>query len=317
MAKLARRLLLLFCVLLAACALFLFSKAGHGNWAFLLPFRGQKVLAMLLVGSAIGISTVVFQTLTANRILTPSIIGLDALYLLSKMLIIFFFGNMAHLVSPPAWQFYADTALMTGAAALLFGCFHPLLTRDIYRLLLIGIIFGVLCAKLTDLMGRMIDPTEYTQYQALAYAQFNRPRSHLLLPAALMISAAAAWLWYKRYTLDIIALGRAQAISLGVNHRREILVLMLIVALLVAVSTALVGPVLFFGLLVSALTYRLFLTPRHSILLPAAAMLAASILILGQTLFERVFSFASTLSIIIEGVGGIVFLYLLLAHKRP
>ena len=46
-------------------------------------------------------------------------------------------------------------------------------------------------------------------------------------------------------------------------------------------------------------------------------MLAASILILGQTLFERVFSFASTLSIIIEGVGGIVFLYLLLAHKRP
>lgn len=272
---------------------------------------------MLLVGSAIASATVVFQTLTANRILTPSIIGLDALYLLSKMVVIYFLGSAAQLAQPPQWQFYIDTALMTATAAVLFATFLPLLARDIYRLLLIGIIFGVLCNKLTDLMARMIDPTDYTRFQAIAYARFDSARADLILPAVLIIGACLAWLWHKRHVLDILALGREQAINLGINYPREQLTLMLTVALLVAVSTALVGPTLFFGLLVSALAYRLFPVPYHAIHLPAAALIACATLVIGQTLFERVFHYTATLSILIEGIGGIVFLYLLLARKQP
>jgi hypothetical protein len=273
---------------------------------------------MLLVGSAIASATMVFQTLTANRILTPSIIGLDALYLLSKMLVIFLAGTTAaQAARPPLWQFYLDTALMTAAAAALFATFLPLLARDVYRLLLIGIIFGVLCSKLTDLMARMLDPAAYTSFQAVAYARFDRARADLILPAAFIIGACLAWIWYKRHTLDILALGREQAINLGVAYPRELLTLMLTVSLLVAVSTALVGPTLFFGLLVSALACRLFPVPYHAIQLPAACLLACAILIIGQTLFERVFHFAATLSILIECIGGSVFLYLLLARKQP
>ena len=310
-----KRLFALVAALVCGVLLFMFFKPG-GNWGFLLPFRAQKLLLMCLVGSAIAVSTIVFQTLTANRILTPSIIGLDALYLLSKMVVIFFFGSAAHIEQPALWQFFIDAALMTACATLMFGYFLPRLSGDIYRLLLLGIIFGVLCSKLTDFMIRMIDPTEYSYFQGIAYARFDRMRGELLIPAGLIILACGAWLWHKRHILDIIALGRDTAISLGVNYRREISVLMMTVAMLVAISTALVGPVLFFGLLVSALTYRLFATPHHAILLPAAAMLAVLILVVGQTLFERVFGFASTLSIIIEGVGGIIFLLLLLSRKQ-
>ena len=298
--------------------IFYLCYRAEGNWGFVLPYRGQKLLAMLLVGSAIASATMVFQTLTANRILTPSIIGLDALYLLSKMLVIFLAGTTAaQAARPPLWQFYLDTALMTAAAAALFATFLPLLARDIYRLLLIGIIFGVLCSKLTDLMARMLDPAAYTSFQAVAYARFDRARADLILPAAFIIGACLAWIWYKRHTLDILALGREQAINLGVAYPRELLTLMLTVSLLVAVSTALVGPTLFFGLLVSALACRLFPVPYHAIQLPAACLLACAILIIGQTLFERVFHFAATLSILIECIGGSVFLYLLLARKQP
>ncbi|WP_366916297.1 iron chelate uptake ABC transporter family permease subunit [uncultured Cardiobacterium sp.] len=293
------------------------TTAVQGDWGFVLLLRGKKLLAMLLVGSAIASATVVFQTLTANRILTPSIIGLDALYLLSKMVVIYFLGSAAQLAQPPQWQFYIDTALMTATAAVLFATFLPLLARDIYRLLLIGIIFGVLCNKLTDLMARMIDPTDYTRFQAIAYARFDSARADLILPAALIIGACLAWLWHKRHVLDILALGREQAINLGIHYPREQLTLMLTVALLVAVSTALVGPTLFFGLLASALACRLFSVPYHAIQLPAACLLACAILIIGQTLFERVFHFAATLSILIECIGGSVFLYLLLARKQP
>ena len=206
---------------------------------------------------------------------------------------------------------------MTATAAVLFATFLPLLARDIYRLLLIGIIFGVLCSKLTDLMARMLDPAAYTSFQAVAYARFDRARADLILPAAFIIGACLAWIWYKRHTLDILALGREQAINLGIHYPREQLTLMFTVALLVAVSTALVGPTLFFGLLVSTLAYRLFPVPYHAIHLPAAALIACATLVIGQTLFERVFHYTATLSILIEGIGGIVFLYLLLARKQP
>ena len=224
-----KRLLALAAIVCGGIIFYLCYRA-EGNWGFVLPYRGQKLLAMLLVGSAIASATVVFQTLTANRILTPSIIGLDALYLLSKMVVIYFLGSVAQLAQPPQWQFYIDTALMTATAAVLFATFLPLLARDIYRLLLIGIIFGVLCNKLTDLMARMIDPTDYTRFQAIAYARFDSARADLILPAALI---------------------------------------------------------------------------------------ACATLVIGQTLFERVFHYTATLSILIEGIGGIVFLYLLLARKQP
>ena len=309
---------LVFLAALVAVGIVLYlTTAVKGDWGFVLLLRGKKLLAMLLVGSAIASATVVFQTLTANRILTPSIIGLDALYLLSKMVVIYFLGSAAQLAQPPQWQFYIDTALMTATAAVLFATFLPLLARDIYRLLLIGIIFGVLCNKLTDLMARMIDPTDYTRFQAIAYARFDSARADLILPAALIIGACLAWLWHKRHVPDILALGREQAINLGIHYPREQLTLMLTVALLVAVSTALVGPTLFFGLLVSTLAYRLFPVPYHAIHLPAAALIACATLVIGQTLFERVFHYTATLSILIEGIGGIVFLYLLLARKQP
>ena len=287
-----KRLLALAAIVCGGIIFYLCYRA-EGNWGFVLPYRGQKLLAMLLVGSAIASATMVFQTLTANRILTPSIIGLDALYLLSKMLVIFLAGTTAaQAARPPLWQFYLDTALMTTTAA-------------------------VLCSKLTDLMARMLDPAAYTSFQAVAYARFDRARADLILPAAFIIGACLAWIWYKRHTLDILALGREQAINLGVAYPRELLTLMLTVSLLVAVSTALIGPTLFFGLLVSALACRLFPVPYHAIQLPAACLLACAILIIGQTLFERVFHFAATLSILIECIGGSVFLYLLLARKQP
>ena len=268
---------LVFLAALVAVGIVLYlTTAVQGDWGFVLLLRGKKLLAMLLVGSAIASATVVFQTLTANRILTPSIIGLDALYLLSKMVVIYFLGSAAQLAQPPQWQFYIDTALMTATAAVLFATFLPLLARDIY---------GVLCNKLTDLMARMIDPTDYTRFQTIAYARFDSARADLVLPAALIIGACLAWLWHKRHVLDILALGREQAINLGINYPREQLTLMLTVALLVAVSTALVGPTLFFGLLVSALAYRLFPVPYHAIHLPAAALIACATLVIGQTLF--------------------------------
>ena len=82
------RLALLAVAAVASIALFMFVGIT-GSWGFAIPFRGRKVAAMVLVAVAIGVSTVLFQTITANRILTPSIMGFDSLYLLVQTLLMF------------------------------------------------------------------------------------------------------------------------------------------------------------------------------------------------------------------------------------
>ena len=88
-----------------------------------------------------------------------------------------------------------------------------------------------------------------------------------------------------------------------------------LVAVLVSVSTALVGPVAFFGLIVAGLAHGLMRTARHAALLPAAALSAAILLVGGQWLFERQLGQAATLSVVVEFAGGLFFLYLLLKGR--
>ncbi|MBV7433803.1 iron chelate uptake ABC transporter family permease subunit [Cardiobacteriaceae bacterium TAE3-ERU3] len=309
------RLLILLMLLAISTAVFLFWQS-RGSWDLILPFRGQKIIALLLTGSAIAVATIVFQTLTTNRILTPSIMGLDALYLLLQIVAVAVLGGSGYAQLDARWQFLIDVVLMMGVAGLLFGVLMRYFNRELYRLLLIGVIFGVLCRSLTSFVSRVLSPEDYAVFQGAAFAQFNRIDSTLLGVAAICMIICLAIIWHNRHVLDIIALGRNPAIGLGINHKRVMTGLMMTVAALVAISTALVGPVLFFGLLVSALTYRLFPVPYHRILLPAAALLAGLVLVAGQLIFERLLGFAATLSVAVELLGGVVFIILLLKAKR-
>jgi iron complex transport system permease protein len=99
---------------------------------------------------------------------------------------------------------------------------------------------------------------------------------------------------------------------LCLDHNRSVTIVLILVAILVSVSTALVGPVTFFGLLVANLAYLLAGTHKHRFVLPVAVFIAIICLVGGQLILERVFAFDTALSIIIEFLGGIVFLVLLI-----
>ena len=111
-------------------------------------------------------------------------------------------------------------------------------------------------------------------------------------------------------------LGRDVSVALGVDHRRTLTIVLVLVAVLVATSTALVGPVTFLGLLVANLAYRLMPTYRHAYILPAAALITAFTLVGGQLVLERVFALNAALSIVVEFLGGITLLVLLARRAR-
>ncbi|MBS3849901.1 iron chelate uptake ABC transporter family permease subunit [Devosia sp. J2-20] len=312
--KLSRPVLALIVLsLLALVSLLCFMTLGaKGSWSFVLPFRGRKLLALVLVAYAVAVSTVLFQTVTNNRILTPSIMGFDALYILLQTAIVFFLGAGALTTLNDQAQFGVEIVVMVVFSGLLFRWLFLGEERSLHLLVLVGIVFGILFRSLSQFMQRLLDPNAFNVLQDSFFASFATVDTTLLTTSTIIVIAVSLVAFRLGHTFDVLALGRSQAINLGVPYKRTVVTILMLVSVLVAVSTALVGPITFFGLLVASLAHGLVGTSRHKFVLPAAVLLSIIFLVGGQTVLERVFAFDTALSIIIEFLGGIVFIFLVL-----
>jgi iron complex transport system permease protein len=300
---------------MVAVSLFLFYSIGP-NWDYVLPRRAAKVFAIILTGGSIAFSTVIFQTITGNRILTPSIIGLDSLYLLIQTFIIFVFGSASFIAVNKQANFLLSVSLMVVFALLLYRFLFKGEGRNIYFLLLIGIVFGTLFGSLSTFMQVLIDPNEFMMVQDRMFASFNNVNIDLLwLSFTLLIGIGIYVSKFIKY-LDVISLGKEHAINLGVPYDSIVQKLLIIIAVLVSISTALVGPITFLGLLVANITYEFMKTYRHHYILIASTFISILALVGGQFIVERVFTFSTTLSVIINFVGGVYFIYLLLRESK-
>lgn len=298
------------------CVTAFMTLGANGQWSFVIPFRGGKLLAMLLVAYAVAVSSVLFQTITHNRILTPAIMGFDALYLLIQAVVVFGFGQAAAAASHPVAAFLLEVCAMTAFACLLFRWLFSDAVRSLHLMMLVGIIFGLLFRSLSSFVVRLIDPNEFLVLQDRMFASFNSVRVELLPIAFGAVCTASFFVWRMRRRYDVLALGRDMALNLGVDYRRTLVVTLAAIAVLVSVSTALVGPVTFFGLLVSNLAYQAMGSDRHRYTVPAATLLSVIFLVGGQTLLERVLGLNTTVSVVIEFVGGVMFLVLILRRGR-
>jgi len=295
--------------------LFLFTDIT-GNWEYILERRTYKVAAIILTGVSIALATVVFQTITQNRILTPSILGLDSLYMLINTFIIFVFGSTTLTSTDKNIQFIVIVAIMILFSGLLYKLLFKRNEQNIYFLLLIGFIIGTFFDSFSSFMQVLIDPNEFQIVQDRMFASFNNINTDVLLLATiLIILTLILFLRFFKY-LDVLALGRDHAINLGVDFDYVVKRLLVIVAILISISTALVGPITFLGLLVSNLAYEFLKTYRHFYLLLGASLISVVALVGGQLVVERIFTFSTTLSVIINFIGGVYFIYLLLKENR-
>lgn len=307
-----RTVLAVLAVLALAAIVAFMTLGANGRWDFVLPFRGTKLAGMLLVAYAVAVSTILFQTVTNNRILTPSIMGFDALYGLIQTVLVFQLGSSLVQETDPRVLFLGEVVAMVAFSGLLYRWLFAGVRRSLHLLLLVGVIVGVLFRSISGFLQRIIDPNEFSILQDRLFASFNIAQTDLLGVSAVLIGLASIAGWRILHTLDVLALGRDTAVNLGVDHTRMVSVILVIVAVMVSVSTALVGPVTFFGLLVASLAWQLMPSARHVYVLPAAVLIAMICVVAGQVALERVLAFDSALSIVIEFVGGLVFIGLIL-----
>lgn len=301
---------------LAMVLLYVFTGLTAETWDYSLPRRIKIVAAILLVSTAIGVSSVIFQTITANHILTPGIMGLDNLYLFLQTLVVCLFGSGKLVMMNDAPSFLLTLLLMAGSSAVLFTLMFKGEGRSVYFLVLVGLVFGAAFNGLSSFMQVLIDPSEFSVLEGRMFASFNKVNVDLLGIAALVIAAAILWLLPDLRQLDVLTLGRAHAVTLGVNYRRVVLKSLIAISVLTSAATVLVGPITFLGILVVSLARFLFRTYRHGVLLPGTVAVSLAVLGFGTLVTERLLQFTAPLSVIINFIGGLYFLYLLLWAER-
>lgn len=288
----------------------------RGSVSFALELRSRKVGGMVLVGVALGVATVLFHTITANRILTPSLMGFDSLYLLVQTSAAWMFGTFAFLSVDVRLRFALEVGVMMLFALALHRVFLRRASHDLPALLLVGVVLGGMFASLSSLVARLIDPNEFVTLQDQFFATFATVDEDLLGISAVAVAAVVLVVWRWTARLDVLALGRPTARSLGVDDTKLVDRTLLAVAVLVSVATALVGPITFLGLLVANLAYRLTGTFRHRYTLPVAGLAGAVAVVGAQFAIEEYLEFQTRASIVVSFVGGLYFIVLLLRELR-
>ena len=284
---------------------------SRGFW-IAVELRMVSVATIALVACCQAVATVLFHTATANRILTPSIMGFDALYVVMQTALVFFFGSAALSATDGLAKVIVQSVLMVGFATLLYGWLFAGRRGNLHVMLLVGVVLGVGFGSLSTVMQRLLTPSDFDILSARLFGNLSNSDAEYLPWGALVVAAVLAVVWRRRHRLDVIALGRETALNLGVAYRREVVGILVLVAVLISVSTTMVGPMTFFGFLVATLAYQLAGSSQHRVVLPFAALLGAATLLGGYFVLRHVFYAAGMLSIIIEFVGGLFFLIFLL-----
>lgn len=290
-----------------------FGSAGFWRIAKL---RVTNVTVMAVVAIAQAVATVSFQTVTNNRIITPSIMGFESLYRVVQTGTVYLFGVAGLVAIQGVWQFGLQVLIMVGLAMALYGWLLSGRYANLHIMLLVGIIIGGGLGAISTFMQRLLTPSEFDVLAARLFGNISHADASYLPLAIPLCLSAAVLLWLRARRLNLLALGPDASRSLGLDHRRELHVVLFLVAVLMATSTALVGPMTFLGFLVATLAYQLADTYDHRLIFPVAVLTAFTILTAAYFVMKNVFYAQGMVSILIELVGGTVFLIVILRKGR-
>ena len=311
-----RNLLLLLLLLASLSGLLYLMPMDYPLPGFIMKLRLQKLLAYLLVAIAGSLATISFQAITENRFLTPSILGMESLYVFMQTIYLFFASKFIGNTSHPLLEFILVLLIQCGFFFCLQPALKKLLQQGFLFILLICMALGTLFRSASTFLQVLMDPNEYDKLQTKLFPSFQRMNMDILSVATIIIRLAGLYLLKKNAILDVFHLDKKTATILGVEVEKEQKKILWAIVLLTSTTTALVGPMMFFGFMMSNLAYLLIKEYQHKWLFSVAILLSFLSLTTGQILVERVFQLQINVSMVIELVGGLFFFYLLAKEAK-
>ena len=313
-----RNLILLAVLVIVVCALYLLVNAYPEKpqlFRYILSRRIPTLIVMLIAAFSIGSASIIFQSIINNRIVTPCLLGMNSMYTLVHTAIVFTVGSGHVIATNSNLSFALDLLVMGVTATFLYSYMFRKTGNNVLYVLLIGTVLSSFFGSIQSTMIRVMDPNEYDALLTTLVADFSNINAEVIVFSLVLLTALVIFLWEDLKLLDVITLGKAQAINLGVDYDRTVRRLLLGVVLCIAIATAMVGPISFLGLIIANLSRQMLKTHKHAHLITGAALVGMLAMIAGQLVSQHIFSYAVPISTFITIGGGIYFLYLLLTKK--
>lgn len=299
----------LWTLVIAAALIFIFVQSGF-DFGYVIPKRLNRLATIVIGGICVAVSSIIFQTIAGNRILTPAVMGYEAVYLLLQSLLMLIVGGHGLIAIGRNEGFFLSIAFMLAYSWVVHRYLFRDGKRNVYYLLLLGLVLTMVFSTIIQFVQLKISPGDFGIVQGFIYASFNRARPEQLVYAGVLVAAIAIVLAKTLPSLDVLALGREQSVSLGLDYKRSVRLYLALTAALVAISTSLIGPTAFMGIFVANITYSLTRSTWHRLTLPTGCAVAIGIFIVAQLLVEHVFNYTTTVSILVNLVCGAYFLML-------
>ena len=313
-----KKMYILTFIVMGVCAAYLLINSYPNKpklFQYILSLRVPTLVVMLIAAFAIGSASLIFQSIINNRIVTPCLLGMNSMYTLVHTAVVFVVGSGSIFATNSNLSFAVDLIVMSVAATFVYSYMFKKTGNNVLYVLLIGTVLSSFFGSIQSTMIRVMDPNEYDTLLTTLVADFNNINVEVIAFSLILLIGLTMFLWKDLMLLDVITLGRDQAINLGVDYDRTVRRLLLGVVLCIAVATAMVGPISFLGLIIANLARQFLKTYKHSRLIVGSALMGMLAIIAGQLISQHVFSYAVPISTFITIGGGIYFLYLLLFRK--
>ncbi len=274
-----------------------------------------QLLAIIVSVVLIAVSSLSFQTITNNRILTPSILGFEAIFVITQTLLIAIFGSMSAFIAIDYLNFIITTTVMIGIVFLMFMLVLRKNKNNIILLLLFGLVVTSLASSLTHFIQTFMHPEDFLNVISITNVNINAINENLVFYSVplLIVLLIGFVLEHKYY--DVIALGESSAINLGVNYNKKVNKTLIYITISVAISTALVGPLAFLGLIAVNGAKEIFKTNKHKTLMLASSLIAIILIVGGQVVLELI-KFKTPVTVIINFIGGAYLLLILVKENK-
>ncbi|MCK7589934.1 iron ABC transporter permease [Subsaxibacter sp. CAU 1640] len=298
----------------------LFGSIENESWQYIIQnYRLPKAFTAILVGSGLGISGLLMQTLFRNPLAGPFVLGISSGASLGVALIILgsgFLGGIFTTILVSKWSVVIAASL---------GSFLVLLAvlavsskvRDTMAILIIGLMFGSITAAIISVLSYFSSAEKLQQYIFWGFGSLGNLSWTELFIFFLVYSIGLVLSILSIKGLNTLLLGENYAKSLGLNLKQSRFIIIIATSLLAGTVTAFAGPIAFIGLAIPHLTRQLFHTSNHKILLPAVFLFGAILMLICDSIAQLPNSdYTLPINAINSLVGAPVVVWLLVRKRR-
>ncbi|TYA55979.1 FecCD family ABC transporter permease [Formosa maritima] len=295
------------------------SLIGISDNYIIQNYRLPKALTAILVGSGLGISGLLMQTLFRNPLAGPFVLGISSGASLGVALVILGSGIFGGVFA--AFLVFKWTIVV--AASL--GSFLVLLAilivsariRDTMAILIIGLMFGSITAAVVSVLSYFSSAELLQQYIFWGFGSLGNLSWNEVFIFFIIYSFGILLSILSIKGLNTLLLGENYAKSLGLNIKQSRFIIIIATSLLAGTITAFAGPIAFIGLAIPHITRQVFNTSNHKILLPAVFLFGAIIMLICDSIAQVPTSdYTLPINAITSLIGAPVVIWLLVRKRK-